>query len=458
MSHHDAPARPTTPGAGAALPAGYAFADLRREDLRDVLELDTWAFPSPVDADELVERPSPLTWSRTVGVVREVEDDAAEPVDGALPVRRELVGMHASYPFSRFPVPGATTPVAGLTWVGVHPAHRRRGLLGAMVDLHLARCRERGEAVSALFAAEAAIYGRFGYGKAADDLRVTVPRGAALRDVPGAERHTVRVERADRARHGDLVAALHERAGADPTGHGGGSPLNRPGWATRETAELEAVSWDDPPAFRKGREALRIAVVELDGEPRGYARFRRSLSWETAGPRGTVSTGEVVALDAAAARALWGVLTDLDLSHEVTPFVLPVDDVLVHLLVDPRAATPRVADNLWVRVVDVAAALAARRYATDVDLVLHVTDDRVPENAGRWRVRADAFGPANAARTDDAADLSLDVRELGAAYLGGVSLAALAAAGLVAEHEHGALARASSAFAWPVAPVCSWVF
>lgn len=441
-----------------ALPDGYAFTDLGPDDLHDVLELDTWAFPSPVDVDDLLELPSPLAWDRTVGVVRETEDADAEPLDGALPVRRELVAMHASYPFARFPVPGATTPVAGLTWVGVHPGHRRRGLLTAMIDRHLARCRERGEAVSALFAAEAPIYGRFGYGKAADDLRVAVPRGAALRDVPGAERHTVRVERASRERHGELVAALHERAGADPTGRGAGTVVNRPGWATRETDALQASWWSDPAAFRKGREAVRIAVVELDGEPRGYARFRRSLAWEPQGPRGTVSAGEVVALDAAAARALWGVLTDLDLSHEVTPFMIPVDDPLTHLLVDPRPASPRLADNLWVRLVDVPAALAARRYATDVDVVLHVRDARLPGNEGRWRVRADAFGEAQAGRTDDPADLTLDVRELGAAYLGGVTLASLAAAGFVTEHAPGALAAASAAFAWPVAPVCSWVF
>ncbi|CPU67309.1 Conserved hypothetical protein (GNAT acetyltransferase?) [Mycobacteroides abscessus] len=151
-------------------------------------------------------------------------------------------------------------------------------------------------------------------------------------------------------------------------------------------------------------------------------------------------------------------LTDLDLTHEVTPFMLPVDDVVTSLLVDPRSASPRLADNLWVRVVDVPGALAARRYAADVDVVLHVTDERLPDNAGRWRLRAEAFGPATAERTDDAADLSLDVRELGATYLGGTSLAALGAAGLVTEHSPGALARTSAALGWPVAPVCSWVF
>lgn len=432
-----------------ALPGGYRWRALTPADRRLVTELDTWAFPSGTSHDDLDASPSPLTWDRTIGI-------EADGADG-------LVAMHASYPFAHFPVPGAEVPAAGLTWVGVHPQHRRRGLLTAMIDLHLARSSERGEPLSALFAAEAPIYGRFGYGHAADDLRLDVPRGSALRDVPGAERHTVRVEVASRARHGDLVDRLHRAAGAAPTGVPG---INRPGWVTRETEELQAVLWDDAPVHRGGLESRRILIVELDGEPRGYVTFRRSLSWAPTGPHGQVRAGEVVAVDAPAARALWGALLDLDLTNEVTPFVLPVDDAVTQLLVNLRAAAPRTPDNLWVRLVDVAGALAGRRYAADVDVTLAVTDARLPANAGVYRLRAEAFGQATVERVDpefDAPELSLDVRELGAAYLGGRSLAALAAAGLVAEHPRpgqrgSALARASTAFGWPIAPGSSWVF
>lgn len=432
-----------------ALPAGYRWRTLTSDDQHLVTELDTWAFPTGHAHDDLDALPSPLTWERAVAI-------EADGVDG-------LVAMHASYPFGQFPVPGAELPTAGLTWVGVHPQHRRRGLLSAMIDLHLARSVERGEPLSALFAAEAAIYGRFGYGHAADDLRLDIPRGAALRDVPGAERHTVRVEVASRERHGELVDRLHRAAGAVPTGEPG---INRPGWVTRETEELQAVLWDDAPIHRGGRESRRIIVVELDGEPRGYVTFRRNLSWEPTGPRGQVSAGEVVALDAAAARALWGTLLDLDLTNEVSPFILPVDDVITQLLVNLRAAAPRTPDNLWVRLVDVPAALAGRRYAADVDVTLAVTDSRLPANAGVYRLQAEAFGPASVERVDpefEAPELSLDVRELGAAYLGGKSLATLAAAGLVTVHPRpgqraGVLARASTAFGWPVAPGASWVF
>lgn len=433
----------TSDRARTALPPEYRHRRLTADDRGALLDLDTWAFPDPHAVAEFDDLPLPLTWERAVGV-----ELAGAPGDG-------LAAIHASYPFSRFPVPGATLPTAGLTWVGVHPQHRRRGLLTAMIDHHLDECRRRREPLSALFAAEAAIYGRFGYGKAADDLRVTVPRGAALRDVPGAADHTVRVEHADRARHGDLVARLHRAPGLPdgPTG------VNRPGWATRETEELWESYWADPKSFRaSGRESLRIVVVERDGEPRGYATFRRSLDWQVTGPRGTVHLGDVVALDAAAARALWGVLLDLDLMSSTDPFLLPVDDAVMSLLVDPRAAGARVTDNVWVRVVDVPAALAGRRYQADVDVVLGVTDSRLPDNAGSWRLRAPAFAAATCERSDAEPDLELDVRELGGAYLGGTSLAALAGAGLVSERTPGALARTSAAFGWPVAPACGWVF
>lgn len=412
-----------------SLPDGYRLVDLPENRRADVLVLDGWAFATSMTDEQLLGLESPLTWDRTRGV---------EAEDG------ELVAMHASYPFSTFPVPGARTPVSGLTWVGVHPGHRRRGLLRAMIDDHFTRSLARGEAVSALFAAEPGIYGRFGYGLAAQDLRLKIPRGAALRDVPGWQDVRIRVERLDPARHDDVVHRLH-------------GAVDRPGWATRDTAELRRTRLSDPEPFRGGAESLRIAVAERDGAPVGYAMFRRKEAWEVPGPRGTVSVREVVAPDAAVARALWGVLVDLDLMATAEAWLLAPDDAITHLLVDLRAAEPRIVDNVWVRLLDVRTALATRRYAAPVDVVLEVTDAVLPANAGRWRLRGGPDG-ASVEPTQDAADLALDVRELGAAYLGGTGLAALAGAGLVAEHRPGALAATSTAFGWHVAPVCSWVF
>lgn len=410
------------------LPAGYTVVDLTEEQREEMLVLDTWAFPQATSVQTFLELPLPLTWART---------RAVRAPDG------ELVAMHASYPFGHFPVPGARTPVSGLTWVGVHPGHRRRGLLRAMIDDHVRRSLARGEAVSALFAAEPGIYGRFGYGLAAQDLRLRIPRGAALRDVPGWRDVRIRIERLE-DRHGAVIHDLH-------------GSVSRPGWATRESPELRSARMSDPEAFRNGAESMRIVVAEVAGTPAGYATFRRKEGWEVPGPRGTVSVRELVATTPAVARALWGVLLDLDLMATTETWLLAVDDPITHLLVDLRAAEPRIVDNLWVRLLDVPGALRARRYAAPVDVVLEVTDALVPANAGRWRLNG---GPdaAEVTADDGPADLTLDVRELGAAYLGGTGIDGLAAAGLVTEHRPGALARTATAFGWTQAPVCSWIF
>jgi len=349
-------------------------------------------------------------------------------------------------------VPGASVPCAGLTWVGARPDHRRHGLLTAMIATHFTRALGRGEPVSALFAAEPAIYGRFGYGSAASDLRLTLPRGAALRDVPGSAELTVRFETVDVQAHGSIVDTVHAAAGR-----------GRPGWITRDTAQLSARHLVDPPALRAGAEPLRIVTVRSGDDVRGYALLRRKDTWCERGPEYTVDVREVATIDAAAAHRLWSFVLDLDLTATVSGPKLAVDDPLMHLLVDPRKVVPRLVDNLWIRVLDVPTALTGRRYSARVDVVLDVTDTRIPANAGRWRLTThdvDEHGAwtATCERTQDPADITLDVRELGALYLGSGSLTALASAGLVTAVRPDRLAEASTALAWPVAPVCSWVF
>ncbi len=414
-------------------PAGYRLVDVRDRH-EEFFDVDRMAFAMASDPEVEASLPVTLDWSRAA---------AMEDAEG------RLAGVHASYAFT-MPVPGGTVPTSGLTWVGVRPDHRRRGLLGAMIDAHFERSAARGEPVSALYAAEAGIYGRFGYGCAADQLRLTVDRGAALRPVAGSAEHDLRLDTLDEAVHGELLHALHAAAGR-----------GRPGWIERDTDALRRRFLADPPAWRQGGEPLRIVTVTRDGAPRGYGLLRRTERWEDGRPRGTVQLRELAAVDAAAAHRLWTFLLDLDLTATVESPTLAVDDALPQLLVDPRAAMSRVRDNVWVRLLDVPAALTARRYAAPVDVVLEVSDTRLPANAGRWRLRttgADAPGvlAAHVERTTDAADVALDVRELGAAYLGAHPLGGLTAAGLVVEHRPGTLAEVSTAFGWPVAPVCSW--
>lgn len=414
----------------STLPAGYRTVDVPPDRVQEFRWTDQVAFAAVADPE--VERivPFPVPVDRL---------QAVEGPDG------RYAAVHGSYEFV-MPVPGGSVPCAGLTWVGVRPEHRRRGLLSTMIATHFARSLERGEPVSALFAAEPAIYGRFGYGSAADDVRMTLPRGAALRPVAGSERLTVRLDHLDADRDAALVEDLHVRAGR-----------GRPGWMPRATPELRARGVVDPPPWRQGFEPLLLATV-LDGDDvRGLAVLARKEAWEETGPDYTVRVRQASALDAAAAHRLWSFLLDLDLTARVETPMLPVDDALVQLVVDLRRARRRTGDNVWVRVLDVPAALAGRRYLTPADVVLDVTDAMLPDNAGRWRLVVDDAGAADVTRTTADADVRLDVRELGALYLGGRSATALGAAGLL-DGDPAVLARLTAAFASPLAPVCPWIF
>ncbi|MBO0921495.1 GNAT family N-acetyltransferase [Cellulomonas sp. zg-ZUI222] len=364
---------------------------------------------------------------------------AVEAPDG------QLVATHGSYPF-RLPLPGGAVRCAGLTWVGVRPDHRRRGLMTSMLRAHAERSLARGEPVSALFAAEAAIYGRFGYGSACDEVRLTLPRGAALRPVEGSSGLAVQVERFDAATHADLVEDVHVRAGA-----------GRPGWIARTPRALRDRVLADRPAARGGAEPLLLATVRRGDDVRALALLARREEADETGPRFTVQVRQASTLDPAATHRLWSVLLDLDLTASVTTPALPVDDPLLQLLVDPRPGRRRVTDNLWVRVLDLPAALGARRYAARLDVVLDVGDAFLPRNAGRWRLVTDADGAAEVTRTDAEPDVRLDVRELGAMLLGGRSAAALATAGLL-DGPADAVDRLAVAFGSPLAPVCPWLF
>lgn len=419
------------------------IAPLGQDRKDDLLAVDQWAFAFDTEGLDPGPELEAMEWDRTWGAWLPGRDD--EPDLSAAPA-----GVGTVYSL-RMPVPGAQVPAAGLSWIGVHPQHRRKGVLSAMIRHHLHSVHDLGrESVSALFASEPGIYGRFGYGLASRSVTMTLDRGAELRDVPGAQDLVLRMEHASMEQHTELVDRVFEVARA-----------RRPGMVSRESPGLKQRPLVDPPKWRDGAESLRILVCEdAAGDVRGYALFRRKSRWEDSGADGTVTVRELVALDAAAARALWGRLSDLDLMARVKTDDRPTDDPLLHLLVDPRSAQPKLGDALWVRLVDVPAALSARRYSTEVDVVLEVTDAQCPWNAGRWHLVAGtgATGGGSCERTQAPSDLALDVRELGSAWLGGITLDALHAAGQVDERTPGCLHQASVALSWPVAPYCGWMF
>ncbi len=416
----------------------YSPVRIGPDRLRDMVDIDSWAFPSSATADEQAASAGATQWGRTSGW---------ETPDG------RLAAFHSSYPFARFAVPGGFARAAGVAGVSVHPEHRRRGLLTTMIASHLQHCAERGEALSVLEASEPAIYGRFGYGLASQQLSLTIPRGAPLRDIPD-DGLTVRIDHADPSRYLDAVITVQREAAIQ-------AGLIRPGWVQWESPEVAAAQFRDSAALRDGYETLRLVLVQrADGHPVAFAFFRRKPAWtNTDIPHGDVKVGPFAASDPAAAHLLWSRLTDLDLMATTQVAFLAVDDPVMQLLVDQRAAVPKVSDSLWVRLVDLPATLAARQYAAPVDLVFDVTDESLPGNEGRWRLRAEAFSDgARVTRTADEPDVRLDVRELGAIYLGGTGLAALATAGLVQARTPEVLARAASAFSWPLAPTFNWGF
>ena len=331
-------------------------------------------------------------------------------------------------------VPGAVVPCAGVTAVGVVPTHRRRGLLTAMMRRQLEEVHARGEPVAVLWASEGAIYGRFGYGIAARIGRITArrplarlasapPPGEPLRAGPAAD-------------HLDHMRAVYEGVRASRPGL-----LDRPGpW------------WDvrlyDPESRRGGAQPLQAVTV-----PDGYALYAVRGDRDQDGPAGEVVIHELVAATAGARALLWAFLLDQDLTRTVTWTLAPPDEPLWLMLTDPDAVRVVLESALWARLVDVAAALAARSYASDPDVVLEVADTFCPWNAGRYRLAGGACE-----RTEADPDLALDAAALGAAYLGGTTLRELAGAGRVAELRPGALERASAAFAGDVAPWCPEVF
>lgn len=340
-------------------------------------------------------------------------------------------------------VPGNVIPAAHVTGVAVASTHRRRGVLTALMNAMLTEAHDRGtEPLAVLWASESAIYGRYGYGLAS--WRVSYEIGSRGITVGGGTPNGGRLRTAATRDVLDEIVAVFDRVLAQ-----------RPGLSSRPGQWWQYLT-ADPKGWRRGMSAERTVVYEDDGGVRGYARYRLKSGWSESGPDGEVRVTELLAETPEAHAALWRFLTSVDLVRTVKYTHGPVDDPLPHLVNNPDALVGSAGGSLWVRILDVAGALAARRYAAPIDVVLEVTDSTFAGNTGRWRLVADA--KADVTPTDADADLALDVRALGSLYLGGVSAATLAAGGLVTERTPGSVARLSTAFGWHRAPVTVEIF
>jgi predicted acetyltransferase len=216
---------------------------------------------------------------------------------------------------------------------------------------------------------------------------------------------------------------------------------------------------DDPEWARDGSSPLRWMIAEDDAGPRGYASYSVRPDWGSDGnAAGQLDVHELMATDPEAAAALWTDLLTRDLVSEVRAWLRPADEELLYMLAGRRRARVSATDGLWIRLLDLPAALGQRRYSRELDVVIEVTDELLPGNSGRWRLSAGAAGQGTCERTTRAPDVLMPVQALGAAYLGGTRLGALAAAGQVAQERPGALAELSAAMAWDPAPWCPAIF
>ena len=349
----------------------------------------------------------------------------------------EIVGGAGAFPFL-MSVPGGEIACGGISVVGVYPTHRRRGVLRSMMDEQLRDIHEREEPIAALWASEETIYGRFGYGLASWCGEMHLPRTWTAYAQPLDRRGRVRFVTPEEAATffpPIAEALLRERPGVFRRSEA---------WWTLRTLRMPEEEAGNP---------KRFALLEIDGVPQAYAIYRQFPQFEGGVSAARLQVIEVVGATPQATAEIWRFVLDIDWYATLEASLLPPDHALFSLLATPRRAQYRMGDSLWVRLVDVGAALSGRSYAKDDRLVFEVRDAVCPWNEGRWKLEG-----GEASRTDDAADLALDVGALGSAYLGAVSFAQLRDGLRLEALSDGAVERADAVFGWRPLPCCPEIF
>ena len=332
---------------------------------------------------------------------------------------------------------GAQLPCTGVTRVSVAATHRRRGLLRAIMDFQLTEIRELGLPLAALWASEAGIYQRFGYGVAAleEHWRIERPHtglGSWVGDLPGSVRY---------------LPASDARPVLEPI-------FDR--YQSNRSADMQRIGyrWDqrlaDYEGDRRGLSPLNIVVHETSGTIDGYAQYRMKSPWEDDLPAFELSVDEVVGLTREAELGLWQYLFGVDLVRNIEAIRQPVDATLPWALSDMRRLHRRVMDSVFARVLDIPAAFSARSYLSPGSLVVHVDDTVMPDAGGRFRIEAGSGG-SDVKRTDAPADLDVHPAGLAPLLMGTATATSLARAGFVRECAPGSLARADELLHWPTA-------
>lgn len=352
------------------------------------------------------------------------------------------VGSAGVFAFDMSTTSGRVVKTAGLTMVAVMPTHRRRGVLSAMMQKHLTEARAKSQPIAALWASEASIYGRYGYGLAsfAGEASIERDRSRFSGPIPAFEARFVSEDEAMA-----LLPSLWDRARQIAPGMPSRSDS---WWKNRRLLDIEAA--------RAGFGPLQRVVFRIQGLDEAYALYRTKLTFESPDiPVSTVKILEAIGATARGTRVAWRYLCDLDLANRIEAQNLPVDHPLFLLLEEPRRAHYCVHDALWVRIIDIETALAAREYSSSESIVLEIEDTSCPWNAGRFRLDG---GTGRATRTQEHADIHLPIGALGSAYLGGISFSRMAEVGTIEAKTPHAIEKADRLFRSNRAPWCPEIF
>jgi predicted acetyltransferase len=340
-------------------------------------------------------------------------------------------------------VPGGVVSCGGTTVITVSPTHRRQGLLTEMMQRHLNDIKDRGEPIAALWASESEIYGRYGYGAASLSASIKVSKPYPRLAPNIAEPAPVRVIDVDEAK--ELVPTFHARY-----------RQTQPGMFARWPEWWDRRIFNDPPGRRSGYTANRWVVAEDSDGLNGYARYRVKADWGEDGyGKGEVAISDLFADRPEAWVGLWSYLLSQDLMTTFVARLRSPEDPIFDILAGSRRARPTTSDGVWVRIMDVVAALEARAYSGDFNGVIEVNDP-IGTAGGTFSIDVSTDG-AVVKSTDADADISLDIRDLGAIYLGRPGLARMSRVGRVIG-DPDKMRAADAAFAWDIQPWCPEIF
>jgi predicted acetyltransferase len=321
----------------------------------------------------------------------------------------------------RLTVPGgAVLPVAGVTLVAVAPTHRRRGILRAMYTEMHNRIGASNYPIAGLTASEGGIYGRFGYGSATIEAEFSVDRRFAPFRDDAPDPGGVRMVRPDE--HRDDLEEIYERW-----------RVNTPGGLIRPQALWDELRADRERDRRGGTQLFTLLHRD------GYAMYRVFGDDPM-----VVRVHESKAVTAEAHVALCRALLGLDLMEKIVFSTHPAD-ALPYLLADPRVARlTHHEDDLWLRIMDIVAALEARSYQADLSTVIEVSDG-FRSDGGRFALQIND-GKARCTRTDAAAEVQMGLDVLGSLFLGAHRASAFAAANRLRCNNSGLIRRLDAAF------------